>query len=212
MPAKKEKKIEIQKDNLPEKKPRRSKIVLLLVLLFLLGLLYFFRSLLIAVSVNGSPITRIAVVQELEKQYGKQALESLITETLILQEAKKQNVAIGKDEVENEVKKIEQVLGEQGQKLDEVLLLRGMTRNDLVEQITVQKMVEKMVGKDIEITDKEVNDYIEKNEVETPEGAKPEDTIASVKEQLRQQKLNEKFKTWIENLQKNAKINYVLNY
>lgn len=190
----------------------RPKTTLVVTLLIILGLLYYFKGLFVVAIVNGEPISRLSEIRELEKQNGKQVLESLVTKTLILQEAKKQNATISQTEIDQAIKKIEKDIEGQGQTLDQALTVRGMTRADLIEQIKIQKLIEKTLGKDIKVTDNEVDDYIAKNKITAPEGIKPEETKARVKEQLLQQKLSESFQTWIENLKKNAKINYFLNY
>lgn len=190
----------------------RPKISLLLIILVILGLLYYFKSLFVVAIVNGEPISRLVLIKELEKQGGKQTLESLISKALILQEAKKQNAIISKAEIDQEVKKIEKDVQSQGQTLDQILAVRGMSKNDLVEQVRIQKLIEKILAKDIKVTDKEVDEYIEGNKITPPEGQRIDDVKAQIKEQLRQQKLEESFQTWIENLKKNAKINYFLNY
>ena len=53
---------------------RKPKVYIPLITIILIGLLYYNRSLFIVALVNGQPISRIAVVQELEKRNGKQAL------------------------------------------------------------------------------------------------------------------------------------------
>lgn len=183
-----------------------------LSLLLLAGLIYLLRSFFVAALVNGQPISRISVVSELERQSGKQALDTLVTKTLILQEAKKQNITVNQDEINAEVKKIENNVKKQGQTLEQVLALQGMDRAGLINQIEIQKTVEKILGKDISVSDKEVQDYIATNKEAL--GADPEsnESKTKVKEQLTQQKLSEKFQTWLQNLQKKAKIDYFVSY
>lgn len=193
-------------------KTKRSFLVVCLVILLVIGLVYIFRSLFVAAMVNGEPITRVVVVGELERQSGKQALDTMVTKTLIMQEAKKQNVTVSPEEVASEVKKIEANVSQQGQTLDQVLALQGMDRKALEDQIRIQKSVEKILGKDIQVSDAEVADYINKNkealgaEVESPTAKE------TIKSQLRQQKLSEKFQSWIDNLKKQAKVDYYVNY
>ncbi|RJQ37899.1 hypothetical protein C4559_02835 [Candidatus Microgenomates bacterium] len=194
------------------KRNPKKKVIILVAIIIIAVLLLFLKNLFVVAFVNGQPITRIAVIKELEKQSGKQVLESMVTKTLILQEAKKQNVSISKSEVDAEMQKIEKSFKDQGQELDQVLAMRGMTKNDLTEQITIQKTVEKMLSKDINVSDKEVNDYIEKNKITIPETANVAEEKQKIKDQLKQQKLSEKFKSWLENAQKNAKITYFINY
>ena len=183
-----------------------------LVIILIAGLLYLLRSLFIAAMVNGQPISRVSVISELERQSGKQALDTLITKTLITQEANKQGVTVSQDEVNTEIKRIEDNVKKQGQTLDQVLALQGMDRQALVDQIKIQKTVEKLLGKDIKITDKEVNDYIEKNKDALGSDPTSAATKTQVKDQLTQQKLSEKFQTWLQDLQKKAKIDHFVKY
>ena len=64
------------------------------VVIFLASLQYS-KGLLVAATVNGSPISRWAVIGNLEKQAGKQALDSLITEKLI--ESKLGEISVSKE-------------------------------------------------------------------------------------------------------------------
>ncbi len=189
-------------------KLRKTPLLILLLILLLIGVLYYFRRFFVVAIVNGQPIDRITFTRELDRESGQQTLKRLVTKTLILQEAKKENITVSQKEIDDQIRKIDENLKKQGKKLDEVLALQGLTRNTLIEQLRIQKMVEKMVDKGITITDKEVDDYIEKNKDSFPEGTNMEDVRKNVKDQLRQQKLSEKYQSWLDNLQKNAKIIY----
>lgn len=192
------------------KKP--ALIVLLLIVLGLAAALYYFKNQFLVVLVDGKPIWRLTLIKELEKQGGKQTLDTLVTKILILQEAENQNLNITINEINQEIEKIEQSLSQQGQKLDQLLEARGMTRNDLVEEIKVQKIVEKLAGKDVEVTDEEINDHIEKNKDSFPKGLDMEEAKENIKQQLKQQKMNEKVPSWIQSLHNRAKIKYFLEF
>jgi len=97
-------------------------------------------------TVNGQPISRLTLIREMEKSSGKQVLEGLIGKTLILQEAKKQNIFVGKEDIDQEMAKIEENFKNQGQDLNQLLAFQGMTRADLEEQIQLQKTAEKLAG------------------------------------------------------------------
>lgn len=191
---------------------KKPKIFIPLITVVVFGLLFYFRGLFIVALVNGQPISRIAVVQTLEKRSGKQALETLITQTLIVQEAQKRNIDVSRAEINDLTKKIEDGFKKQGQNLDQALSIQGMTRKDLEGQLRIQKLVEKMLAKDVKITDKEVNDYIEKNKATLPEDLKADEATKAARQQLEQQKLSQKAQSFIENLQSKAKINYLVNY
>lgn len=190
---------------------RKSYFLTFLGLLILVAAIVLSRSLFIAAVVNQQPISRLAVIRELEKQGGKQALDSLITKTLIVQKAKEKNVTVEQKEVDGELKKIEANLAEQGQKLDQVLQLQGMTKEQLVEQIRLQKMIEKMIGK-ITVSEKEVNEYIEANKDSLPQDQEQAKLVASVQERLQQQKLNERAQKFLEDIRNEAKITFFVNY
>src|SRR3989337_2397944 len=99
-----------------------TKYTVLTIFLALLGvLLYFSKSLFFAALVGGKPITRLELVKELEKQSGKQTLESLITKKLIFGEAQKEGVAITNQDVQAEIEKIEKTVETQGSTLDAAL-------------------------------------------------------------------------------------------
>ncbi len=190
---------------------KRSHAVTIIGILIIVSLIYLGRNLIVAAMVNGQPISRLAVVAELEKQGGKSALDSLITKQLILQEAKKKNIVVSQGDIDAELKNISANLEQQGQKLDQVLALQGMTKEQLVDQIKLQKMLEKMVGK-IEVTDKEVDEYITSNQESLPQDQDEKTMKTNVKSSLLQQKTNTKAQELLENLRKNAKINYFVQY
>lgn len=189
-----------------------KKTLIIMAIIIIAGFIYVFRGLFVAATVNNQPITRIAVDRELEKENGKQVLDSLITKALIFQEARKENITVSQQEIDSEIQKIEKNLSAQGQTLDQALAASNMKRSDLIDQIRIQKIVEKKFAKEITVTDKEIDDYISQNKITTPDNTKPEDTRARVKQQLEQQKLSEKFQSWVTDLRKKAKINYIVNF
>jgi len=191
---------------------KNRKFLVPLVLILVGGILFYFKGLFIVATINGQPVSRIALIQELEKRNGKQMLSSLITQILINQEAQKQNISVSQKEIDEQVKKVEDSLKKQGQTLDTALSFQGLTKEDFIAQIKLQKLVEKMLAKDIKVTDKEVSDYIEKNKDSIPKDLKAEEVTASARQQLQQQKLSSKAQSWIQGLQSKAKINYFVNY
>lgn len=193
-------------------KIKKSYLILAAVVIIIGSLLLIFRNLFVAAVVNGQPISRLEIVQEAEKQSGKQVLTTIIRNKLIEQEARKQNVNVSEKEVDDEIKKLEGNLQKQGQKLDQVLTMQGMTKNDLRKLIKLDKMVGKLVGKDIKITDQQVNEYIEANKESLPADQNENDLKNTVREQLKQQQLNEKVRTWLEDIQKKAKIDQFVSY
>lgn len=186
---------------------------IILVGLVVLGvLLYVFKGLIVAATVNGQPITRIELVQELEKQNGKKTLESLVTKNLILQEMQKKGITVSDTEVAAEVKKIEDALSKQGRTLDDALAQQGLTKSDLMEQLKIQKMIEKLFSKDATVSNADIDKYIADNKDSLPQNQDEKTLRSTISDQLKQQKLTAKFQTWLEGLQKNAKIQYFVSF
>lgn len=187
--------------------------VLIALVIIILGVILFYgRGLVVAAVVNGQPISRLSLVQEVEKASGKQALASLIRNVLIEQEARKQNVIVGYRDIDNQIKTIETNLSKQGQKLDQMLLMQGMTRDDLRKIVTLDLLVTKLVEKDIKVTEKEVNDYIEKNKDLLPKDKTENELKKMAREQLKKQLLSQKAQAWIAGLEKKANIVKFVDY
>lgn len=189
----------------------KKNIIIALVVFVIIALSFFLKNQLIVANVNGQPIYRLTLISELEKQGGKKVLDGLVTNTLILQEAKRRNITISDAETNLELKKIEENLKKQGQTLDQALILQGVTLQSVKKNIELNLIMKKLLEGKTSVSDKEVNDYIEKNKKSIPEDAKPEDTKNQVRQQLEQQKFQEKGQELVKSLQDKAKINYYLN-
>ena len=187
-------------------------LIVVLVLILILALVYFSRRYLIAATVNDKSIGRLAVLNKLEKQGGKKILETMITQVLIQQEAEKRKIIIIQKDIDTEMKKIEANVSSQGSTLDQALQTQGMTKNDLIEEIKVQLMLQKMAGNDIKISDKEVDDYINAQKGQFSQDAGQEPPREQIKAQLKQQKLQQKIQSFITDLKAKAKINYFVSY
>ncbi|KKS17292.1 MAG: Parvulin-like protein peptidyl-prolyl isomerase [candidate division WWE3 bacterium GW2011_GWB1_41_6] len=194
------------------KRTLKKYIIITLVAAILATAGYYLKSYFIAATVNGKPISRVQVIKELEKQGGKQTLDSEITKTLILQEAVKSNVDVSQETLDQQIKEIETSLTTQGQTLESALELQGMTREDLYEQLKLQKIIEVMLQDRTAVTDAEIDAYIQENKDFLPKEATQEEIVTDVREQLKQQKFATEFQSWVTELKENAKINYYTNY
>lgn len=190
----------------------KKNIIIVLLLASFGYLLFLNRGLFIAAMVNNQPITRLSIISELEKRSGKQALDTVITEALIMQEAQKNNVVVSNDEVDVEVKKVEDNVKAQGQDIDQLLAAQGMKKEDLVKQIRIQKIVEKILADKINPSDDEVKKYVTDNATMFAKELTAEQKVAQAKDQLKQQKLSSEFQSWITGVKANSKINYFVNY
>ncbi len=198
--------------NLKELISRKNLIVFLLTIGLIGGALYRFKGQFVVAMVNGQPISRLALIKELEKQYGQDILEVLVTQVLVWQEAEKQGVTVSGEEIDQEIKRIEEEVAAQGQDLNQLLDLQGVTRDELKEQIKLQKTAEKIAGQDIQVTNEEVETYLTENEASPSGETSAEEIKQSIRQQLEQQKLNEGINSWIEALRNSAKITYLKKF
>ncbi|MCL4377969.1 MAG: SurA N-terminal domain-containing protein, partial [Actinobacteria bacterium] len=185
----------------------RNKLIIFVVVIVavVVGVIYLFQNVFIAANVNGQAISRLQVIKELEKQGGKNVLDSIVTETIIQQEAKKKNITVSQKEIDNELSKIEANVKQQGSTLDQALQSQNMTKNDLLDRIKIQLMLQKLVGSS-NVTDKEIDNYIATNKQEPPKGVDEKTFRAQIKTQLMQQKTQQSVQEYITKLKNAAKI------
>ncbi len=139
-------------------------------------------------------------------------LDSLIVEKIIENETSAKKIVISNDEVNVEIKKIEDQIAAQGSTtLDKALAAQGMSLEDLKKQIILQKQLEKLVADKINVTDAEVAQYIKDNAISIPKGQEAA-TLANIKNTLMNQKLSTESTALIETLKSQAKIRYFVNY
>lgn len=188
------------------KKVRIGTWVLAALIVFVLA-----TALLSASIVNGIPVSRLAVIRELERQGGQQVLDTLIERELIFQQARKQGIKVTTEVVDAQIKTIEDNLQSQGQTLDEVMSAQGVTRADLVAQIRIQKIVESILGPQISVSDEEISSYFSENQ-SLYEGKSLADVTDEIQTQLFQQKLSSEYSQWIADLKAKAKIYSLVNY
>jgi parvulin-like peptidyl-prolyl isomerase len=193
-------------------KVRKAYIALVIVILLLGAALYYFRGLFVAAVVNGQPISRWEVIRQTEQQSGKTTLDTLVRNTLIEQKAREANITVSDKEINDEITKLQGNLSKQGQNLDQVLTAQGMSKDDLKKLIRLDKLVAKMVGKDVTVSDKEVTDYIEKNKEALPQGADEATLKKQVADQLKQQKTNDKVRAWLADIEKQSKVVKFVDY
>ncbi len=185
---------------------------LLLGIIVLTGIGYLLRAYIFAAFVNGKPVFRYEVVQQLEAQGGEEVLSNLITKRLIEDEAREQNAFPTQEEVDAEIEEIRSQLDEQGLTLENALSIQGQTMNDLRENVRLQLAIEKMLGDNMEVTDEEAQNYYDENSELYGEDTEFEDVKDQIKDQLTQERLTMSYQEFISGLQNEANIKRVVNY
>lgn len=194
---------------------KKNKMVLLVIIgLILLGIIIFTnRGLFIAALVNGEPISRLELIGDLEKQYGAEGLNKMIDKRLILQEAEKQNLSPTAEEISAKRKEIvDQVSGGDEENFKQILSSQGLTEDEFNEELKIQLVAEKMLNNNVEVTDEEFSQFIESNPDLMDNAEDKEAAEASLREQLKQQKLQSAYSTWIQKLREEANIVNLVNY
>lgn len=157
---------------------------------------------------NGQDPTSEEFVEELKKQ----TLDTLVNQTLILQQAKAEKIEVAEEEIENEYGMFVVQFGDE-EKLEEALKEEGLDPETLKEEIITESILfqkyQEQVAPVEEVSDEEVKTYYEEfaaqseGDEELPPLEEISDNIKSILEQNQQQ---EKFIAHIEKLKKDAKI------
>lgn len=191
-----------------KKKIEPKNLIKPLIFLLILALVYLLKDEVIVASVNGRPVTRYALIRNLEQQSASTALENMTLKMLVEQELKKANVVVTAEEMDAELSKIEEQLAAQGQNLDDLLEAQGLTRAQVKEQLSLSKGLEKLLADKITVSDDEVKTYFEANKDAMGTNVKLEEVSENIKSQLKQQKLTSEQQKWFAEIKKTAKINY----
>jgi foldase protein PrsA len=189
-----------------------KKTLALLVIVLLGGTIFYFKDYFVVAVVDGEPISRLSIIERLEKRSGKAMLDSAITEKLIDNETKRQGISVGEDDINAEIQTIEANVVAQGTTLEEALTQQGMTMEDFRQSITLQEKLEKLLDDKIKVSDEEISTYLEKNKDQLPPSQDQGKLREQVAEQLKGQKLNQEGPAYIEELRTKAKIQFFRKY
>ncbi|MCC6444044.1 MAG: peptidylprolyl isomerase [Armatimonadetes bacterium] len=105
--------------------------------------------------VNGRPISRAALVQELIKRAGGQALDFMIEDAVRRDAIKQSGVVVSPQEVQKRLQELRQRMP--GGALEQQLQRNGMTMNDLLSNLKAQVAIEKIVRKQITVSDDDLD-------------------------------------------------------
>ncbi len=220
MPKKRAVKKVVRKPPIVKSKPAirrfvKDETIALAIFVLIVIALFYFKSLFVAASVNGIPISRFSVINQLEKTAGKQTLDALVNKELILQEAKRRKVNISNQEIDQRIKQVDKSIKQQGGNLEQVLKTQGLSQEDFRDQVEVQLVAEKLFANKIIVSDKEIDQFIEQNKASLPQVSQAGETTQlrkTIKQQIFQNKLGQKVQELIANLKRSAKIDYFVSY
>ena len=180
----------------------------LLALILILGLLNTYKGSFISATVNGKIISRYSLIKELERQGKDLAVDSLISQELILQEAKRKKINITQKDLDKTVENVKKSLEGSQQTLDGFLASQNLTYKDFLKQVRMQLIIEKLVSKDIKISAEKIDKYLEDNREFFPTNLSEKEMRESATSQLKQVELNAKVQELLTNLRNKANIKY----
>ena len=137
-------------------------------------------------------------------RFGKQTLEGIISERLIADEANKQGVVVSKEDIDKKQSEILKTLGG-NVSVDELLKYQGITRNDFDNQIKLQLTVQKILGKDLVITEDDVDRFVGTNAA-TLTATTPAELRVEARQAILDAKVGEKLQSWFLELKNKAKV------
>lgn len=176
----------------------------LLALIVLAALVWKFKTLFVVAMVNNRPVTRYELENKIMSRYGKQTLDEIINERLVMEKAENEKVSVTPSEIDAKVADLTKMLAGQTT-LEAALSQQGLTMEEFRRQIYLQTLVEKISEPQIKIGDQEIDEYIAQNKTyltATEEGAiRREATTA-----LKRQKISEIFGKIFEDLKTKAKV------
>lgn len=188
------------------------KLLGIAIVIVLLGFLaFYYKSLWIAATVDGHPISRWAIISKLEKLSGKSVLDTMIDDQLINNAANKKNITVGEGDLNKKLDEIKAQVTASGSTLEVALSTASMTLDDLKKQITLQLKAEQLLGDKLQVSDEELAKYIADNKVTVPSGQEAI-TNDQVRDQIKSEKFNTEIGNFITELRNASKINTYVQY
>lgn len=144
------------------KNMKRYILILIVLLLAVAGIGLTYTQSDVVARVNGDAITEKELFDYLIKQGGQEALDSLITEKIIVQESEKQNIQVSVDEIEKVLAATKESFSSEEEFL-QVLETNSLTLTELKENIILDLRLKGLLEAQNPILDEEITQYFENN-------------------------------------------------
>ncbi|WP_180956528.1 peptidylprolyl isomerase [Bacillus canaveralius] len=119
-------------------------------------------------TVEGEPIKEAELNKMLVDLYGKQALDSLISNKIVALEAKKQKITVSDKEKEAELKTLMDSYGGK-EAFNEQLKMSGISKASIEEEIDMYLLTRKLLKDKIAISEEEMQTYFDENKAQFAE-------------------------------------------
>lgn len=179
--------------------------IILIIILVIALLLWKFKGSFIAAMVNGQPISRWQLNDQLVRKFGDQMLENIINERLILSAARQKGIIITSQDIDTKIQDIEKRLAGQTT-LDEALKAQGMAKEEFRRQIEIQLSIDKLFDNEATVSGGEIDEYISKNAQAYKNATDPAALRKEVTDLLKQQKVSDLFEKWFSEVKKSASV------
>lgn len=135
-------------------------------------------------TINGVKITKSDLYDKMLQNIGKDTLQGLIQKELVNQEATKQNVTIDQAEIDEQLNPYIESMGSKEAVL-EALATYGMTMDDLTDDIQMGLKLNKLLEKQITITDEQIKQTFEQYQesFNTPEQVRTSVILVATEEE-----------------------------
>lgn len=186
-----------------------KKHFIIIAILLLALLIWKFKGLLIVATVNGQPISRWQLNDQLSKKFGDQVLDNIINERLIVAAAREKGIFITSKEIDDRINEVKTKLAG-SMDFAQALKAQGLTEDDFHRQVEIQLSIDKMFDKQATVSSAEVEDYVVKNNTLLKSATDPAALRVDVKTMLKQQKVGDLFDKWFTEVRQKASINKFL--
>jgi|APSaa5957512622_1039677.scaffolds.fasta_scaffold22030_2 antitoxin component HigA of HigAB toxin-antitoxin module len=112
--------------------------------------------------VDNRPVTRFEIWSRMEKSYGAQTLDDVVSEYSLEAAIKQNGISIEESAITTQLESLESQFESVGG-LEEALTQRGLTKADLEKQISTQLAVEEILSDKVEPTEEEVQAFFDEN-------------------------------------------------
>jgi len=199
-------------ENTNEPKKKNFPYFFVLIVLIILGYLLFKnKDLVLSGTVNNQPIFVWELNSRMNQRYGKQVLDEIISERLVVAEANRQNIKVSPGEIDKKVSEVEKTFGGKTG-FEQALKQQGLSLSDFKKQIELRLTVEKILSDKIKVTSKEVEDFLTQNKdnIESFAGSESAKQKQYAEDSLKQQKMSAEFEKWFSALKSKAQISNFL--
>lgn len=204
-----------QISGLPKMPISRKTTYIVLLALGLVVLLFAANKYLVIAWVDKTPVTVFEYYNTLAKRYGKDVSEELIVQKLLESESKSKGIVVSNDELDSEIKKIEEQQGG-ADKLQQILQAQNISQDEFHRLVKLQLMRTKLFADGANVTDLDVDQYIEENKDAfapttdangaTTDPKNDQKLRESIKDQLKQQKTNASFSAWLQGARQSDRV------